>query len=1195
MTRSGASRRRLAAVASLELKFLLAGPLFWALVAAAALATLSLNPAAMIASGDSAVGGVRPFANSSWAMAQVFSLSGILVYTFFAALLAGQAARREREVELAEMLQTTPLTPSEFLAGKALAVAASLLLALALHLLMAMALFELGPASGLSGPLRPGHYLLPALLFAAPAMALAAGLALALATRTGSAMGLYLLPTCLVLGTLFFLVGWSPEGLPPWLDRLLVVLDPSGLRWLRRAVFGVDRGVEFYNHAPLFLDATLVTNRLLMLTVPLLVLVGVARRPRRVALAAKQDLSSPARAAERMFLETSTWQALGMKYRRPRLMTTTFEVAKAELVELASQPALLLFVGLVVAMILQFAASEQEAFGTPLILTGGGMAVAAVEVTTLLGCLLLLFVIGEAALREKHFRLGEVLSTYPLPRGSLVLGKWLAAMVMMVLVLAASALACLVMLSMSEESGVEIGPFVVVWGLLLMPTFLLWGAFVLSLAAWTADRAATYALGLLALLLSALSHLGAGVHWAGNWLLWGTLRWSDLGAFELDARALVWNRLLVLALAVCWMFLAIRGFGRREPDATAEARRRLAGERLRRWAWAAPWALPALSVAGFLWVEVERGFDGRAELRRALDYQRQNTLTWSGAPRPTLVAMDLEVELWPAEHAASVQGSYRLINQTPGPLTRLAFTLGPAAEVVCWQLGSDAVEAEERSGLYVLDLPSRLEPGDETTVGFEYRASFSRGMSRAGGPGVQFVAPSGVLLDSLTPSFLPAVGFVDGFGGDPRQAPEPREWPAERWRDVLPPVIGNSVPFDLRLRVTAPAEYTVNAVGRPVSEVVSGERRTVTWETDYPVKALNLVAGRWSVMRREGSAVYYHSEHGRNVAEMLDALVAARRRYSEWFWAYPWSELRLSELPNHLERAQGFPSHISVSEGFGFLSRSGPRSRLAFAVTAHEVAHQWWGNLITAGEGPGADLLIEGMAQYSTLLLAEAELGLSARIDLARRFEARYGENHRRDGERPLLAIDGARAGDETAIYDRGGWVLWMLHQWMGEERMFTGLRDFIARFRDNTDHPLPQDLLESLRPQAPDAEAFEEFVAQWLESVVRPEFELREPRVRRVEGGWEVGATVANVGTGTVEVEVAVARGERFDEATGEPLASYRESRATTRLGAGQSQTLSWRVDFEPARLVVDPDARVFQLHRTRARLKLPAGPPVS
>lgn len=155
---------------------------------------------------------------------------------------------------------------------------------------------------------------------------------------------------------------------------------------------------------------------------------------------------------------------------------------------------------------------------------------------------------------------------------------------------------------------------------------------------------------------------------------------------------------------------------------------------------------------------------------------------------------------------------------------------------------------------------------------------------------------------------------------------------------------------------------------------------------------------------------------------------------------------------------------------------------------------------------------------------------------------------------------------------------------------MFAGLRDFIARFRDNTDHPLPQDLLASLRPLALDPEAFEELVVQWLESVVRPEFELREPRVRRVEGGWEVGATVANASTGTVEVEVAVACGERFDEAKGEPLPSYRESRATSRLGAGQSQALSWRVDFEPEWLEVDAEPRVFQLHRTRARLRLPA-----
>jgi hypothetical protein len=40
--------------------------------------------------------------------------------------------------------------------------------------------------------------------------------------------------------------------------------------------------------------------------------------------------------------------------------------------------------------------------------------------------------------------------------------------------------------------------------------------------------------------------------------------------------------------------------------------------------------------------------------------------------------------------------------------------------------------------------------------------------------------------------------------------------------------------------------------------------------------------------------------------------------------------------------------------------------------------------------------------------------------------------------------------------------------------------------------------------------------------------------------------------------------------------------------LGAGESTSVTLRCDFEPQRLVVDPDALVLQLRRDRALLDL-------
>ena len=81
-------------------------------------------------------------------------------------------------------------------------------------------------------------------------------------------------------------------------------------------------------------------------------------------------------------------------------------------------------------------------------------------------------------------------------------------------------------------------------------------------------------------------------------------------------------------------------------------------------------------------------------------------------------------------------------------------------------------------------------------------------------------------------------------------------------------------------------------------------------------------------------------------------------------------------------------------------------------VTAHEAAHQWWGNILTPGEGPGGDILSEGMAHFSTILLIEGEKGERARIEFCKRIEERYGDARQVDSERPLVKVDGSRAGD---------------------------------------------------------------------------------------------------------------------------------------------------------------------------------------
>jgi hypothetical protein len=256
----------------------------------------------------------------------------------------------------------------------------------------------------------------------------------------------------------------------------------------------------------------------------------------------------------------------------------------------------------------------------------------------------------------------------------------------------------------------------------------------------------------------------------------------------------------------------------------------------------------------------------------------------------------------------------------------------------------------------------------------------------------------------------------------------------------------------------------------------------------------------------------------------------------------------------------------------------------------------WWGNILTPANGPGCDVLSEGMAHFSTILLTEQIKGLEQRIAFCKEIEHRYGNIRQADSERPLTRIDDTRKGDGQIKYDKGGYAAWMMLQLIGRENMLAGCRDFIATWRDSIDHPALQDWLAQMRTHAPDTTAYDAFVKQWYWDVVVPEYRFTDVRAWKSGDAWEVHATVKNAGTGTMPVAIAAVRGERFADPK-DKQEPWQDARTVVTLGPKQSREIVIRCAFEPERVLADPDALVLQLERAKATAKVsvtkPSQPP--
>lgn len=1194
------SGRRVWTIARHEAQTLLAGPLFWVLVVLMVVLTMSLNPTAMIPSDDTAVGGVRAFATSPYALAQFFSLAGFFLYTFFVSIMAGLSVVRDDEARVAELLHSTPLTPAEYIAGKFGGVLVMIAVAVLLHLGIALAVLQLLPTDELvRGPFRLTNFVGTLTLFAVPGVVFCAGLAFAAGERARQPMAAYAVPIAYFLAVTFFLWTWNPSWLPAGVNRLLMLIDPTALRWLRQTLFDVDRGVAFYNTAPLALDATFWTNRFLTLAVPLAAVAWSVRHCRQTiggdrpagrwfGRSRRPSPDAPASLPTAALTQARPLRDLGMSSRAPGFLSSTLHIARAELRELRAHPALYLFLPFIVFLVLEFATEGSAVLGAPVIYTAGFIAIGTIEIITVLVCLLLLFYTVESVHRETTTSFGAILFATPFRTGALLLAKSLANAAIVATVLAVCLATSLTMLAGQSQGRVEVWPFVLVWGLCLTPTFFVWNTFVTAVLALVRNRYVTYALGLGALVGTAIGFQSGAMTWVWNWPLWGTLRWSDLGTFPLNGEALLFNRLLMVALGVFFGAVAVLAFPRTERDATATLHRFRPRALFRTAARLAPFAVLPLLLGGYLAVQIATGFQGEAAQEWARDYWRQNVATWRDATPPEIAAMDLDIDLDPAARRIEVAGTYTLVNRTDEPMTRLPFTVGPYFENVVWTLVDAPTEADDRAGLHILTPPSPLMPSDTVEVGFAYRAVYPRGFTRNGGGARHFILPAGVLLSTLRGEFLPTPGFVERLGLHDGNRYDAADIPDDFWQETLSP-IGDGALYDTRVEVTAPSDYTVTSVGVKTAEEARDGRTTVVWESDHPVSVVNVMAGRWDVAERDGHAIYYHPGHPYNIDAMMTTLVAARDRYSEWFYPYPWQQLRINEFPNLEANATGFPTNISFSETAGFLTRPDRTLDAVFVTTAHEVAHQWWGNLLRPGEGPGTDVLIEGAAHYATLRLREAVHGLRARIAFATQIEDAYATERRIDAEQPLARIrDDGRRTDRTAVYNKGAWVLWMMHQHLGDAAMHAGLRAFFDRYvaPADGDYPALHDFIKTLRPFASDSAAYQTFVDQWFFDVVLPECQLSDIEVVQRANQWTVSATIENVGTGTASVEVAAARGERFSGFDLNP--DYADARTTIRLAPGRPERISWTVPFEPERLVVDPDALVLQLNRDRAAADL-------
>lgn len=254
--------------------------------------------------------------------------------------------------------------------------------------------------------------------------------------------------------------------------------------------------------------------------------------------------------------------------------------------------------------------------------------------------------------------------------------------------------------------------------------------------------------------------------------------------------------------------------------------------------------------------------------------------------------------------------------------------------------------------------------------------------------------------------------------------------------------------FDADVAVTLPAYMTLVYAGEELERSTRGRMQRVRWHSARPVPSLSLVAGPYEMFEHKGDdgtyRVYIADDIRLDAEKILASASGANRFLGERYGASGYDHHSFF-VSRRVRRAYNDGSGV-----IGLSIRYFRRGDYGFNVIAHELAHDWWGATVMEKwlePATGGEWLVEGFAEFSSILAGEARFGREA---LVRRLAENFFDPRRNRAVGNMSVLDNA-VGDDAAreiIYDKGSYIAMMLRRLLGDEALFPALRVFLERFR---------------------------------------------------------------------------------------------------------------------------------------------------
>jgi len=382
----------------------------------------------------------------------------------------------------------------------------------------------------------------------------------------------------------------------------------------------------------------------------------------------------------------------------------------------------------------------------------------------------------------------------------------------------------------------------------------------------------------------------------------------------------------------------------------------------------------------------------------------------------------------------------RYTNREDVALEEIAFRLFPnltGGSTVVSNLVVDGQPAESRyaqeDSVLFARLPQPLQPGEQTVIGMDFVVTVPTDAASSN------YGTFAWLEDVLALAHpYPMIAVYDDEG----------------WNTEIAPPDGDVVYADASYylaQITAPADLTVVTSGVTLDRQQVGDSQTLAVAAG-PARDFYLAASpNYQVISRQVGETtinsYAPAKLKGSAAEVVDISAQTLEALAARLGPYPYSELDLVSTATSALGVE-YPGIIALTtdiygRGFGGYLES---------TVAHEVAHQWFYNLV-GNDQVDEPWLDEALTQYATLLYFGDEHGPAGAQAFRASLEGRWEHS---DGEKipvglPVAAYSqgGQYPGTYGAIvYGRGALFFEALRDEMGQEAFDQFLADYVQTHR---------------------------------------------------------------------------------------------------------------------------------------------------